>query len=127
MKRRDFPADLLKAWLEEVAVSSRRGLSYHALTVESLAQELSEAWHGFLDEELTVAEVVALTGWSESTVYRKRDAGELVDVGEKGSPRFTRGSVPLRLIPVQPVERPADGPVPELVRSVLPALRKRQS
>lgn len=118
---------LLDTWRQEAELARRRGWEAHAKTVETLADELEAWWERWEEEGLTVQEVMKATGWSESTVYRKRDAGELRDVGKKGAPRFARASVPIRLRPH--VRQDAQGtgtPGEELVRSVLKGHRGRK-
>lgn len=118
--------ELLQAWRKEAEKARGRGFEPYAKTVETMAEELEEWWDRWAGEELTVQEVMEATGWSESTVYRKKEVGELVDVGKKGAPRFARWSVPIRLRPSRREDRPEDGsPGEQLVRSVLRGHRRR--
>jgi len=60
------------------------------------ADELAGALASAADEELTLAEAAAESGYSERRLRELLAAGELPQAGRKGRPRIRRGDLPRR-------------------------------
>lgn len=80
----------------EEALLRRRGLVEAADLVGSIAQELTEAATGWLDEAITLQDAADLSGCSYSTIESQLRAGKLSNAGEKGRPRVRRRDLPYK-------------------------------
>jgi hypothetical protein len=88
------PADLPAAWRERAAEMRRYGAEPQAVTLDAVAAELEAALRAEADEELTLAEAAAESGYSSERLRRKVADGEIPNAGRKGAPRIRRGDLP---------------------------------
>lgn len=65
-----------------------------ATAYEECAVMVEAALRAVEEEELTVREACARSGYSERTLREMVAAGKLENVGRKGAPRFRRGDLP---------------------------------
>jgi hypothetical protein len=86
--------ELTLRWRAEATILRSRSAGVQAEVLESCAAEL-EAWQKEKDlEALTLEQAVTESGYSYSALQKKIAAGELKNVGTKGSPRVRRGDLP---------------------------------
>ena len=88
--------DLVSEWRETAALLRDHGAIEAAQTTEKLASEVVEAVKRAEDEELTLAEAAAASGYAKRTIRQKIAEGKLENVGRKNAPRIRRGDLPKR-------------------------------
>ena len=67
-----------------------------ARALEGCAAELAEAVRAALDEELTLEEAAAVSGYSKRRLRELVAAGEVPNAGRRGAPRIRRADLPLK-------------------------------
>jgi hypothetical protein len=102
-------------WRHEAEILRRRGALAQADALESCAAELEEFERERSLEALTLEQAAGESGYSYSALEKMVRRGELVNVGERGSPRLRRGDLPRK--PTRPGLQ-AVGP-PEIAEQVL--------
>jgi hypothetical protein len=88
------PADLPAAWRERATELRRFGAEPQAVTLEAVAAELEAALRAADDEELTLKEAAAESGYSAERLRHKVAEGDVPNAGRKGAPRIRRADLP---------------------------------
>jgi hypothetical protein len=87
-------AALCARWRETAQTLKRYGSTEAASALVECASELEAALREEELEALTLAEAVSESGMSYSSLQKRLASGELLNVGEKGSPRIRRVDLP---------------------------------
>jgi hypothetical protein len=91
------PAELVRAWRDEAdTLVGRYGDGQGARLCRVHADELQAALDAAESEALTLAEAVAVSGYSERRLRELVAEGKLANIGKKGAPRFRRDALPRR-------------------------------
>jgi hypothetical protein len=100
---------LSRAWKAEAEqLRERYGLEHLARLCERHLRELQEALRREAETVPTLEQAAAYSGYSTSHLRALQATGQLTQAGRKGSPRFLRGELRRRPIPVQdPAPAPA--------------------
>ena len=98
--------DLAGTWRDEATLLRRRGAGPQADTLESAAQELEEAIHGWWAEALTLDQAAQETGYSRSTLERHIQRGVIPNVGKPRRPLVRRCDLSFRGSPQGPRPEP---------------------
>lgn len=114
-------APLLSSWSTEAHHLKKRGQSNLASFLESLIEEVENAWSDYASEALTLQEAAAESGYSTDHLGRLLRASELPNGGTKGHPRIRRSDLPRRV-----AARPAGKYDPDADARNLLTLRKEQ-
>jgi len=87
--------ELPHEWQAEAArLRGRYGLEEMAKLCEALAGELSEALRDRAEEELTLDQAVAESGYSKRRLRQLVAEGSVPNAGRKGAPRIRRADLP---------------------------------
>lgn len=86
--------DLVQRWRDDAEVLRRHGRGDQADRLERRADEVERALRDRRYQELTVAEVAEIGGYSESRLRTLLSEGKIENVGEPGAPRIRRADVP---------------------------------
>lgn len=81
---------LVKDLREEAEHFSHRGLEREARLIESVANDVEQAWREWWLEELSPQDAAAEASLSTSALHKRVAAGTLVNRGKRGSPRYRR-------------------------------------
>jgi hypothetical protein len=88
------PAGLPAAWRDQAAELRRYGAEPQAVTLEAVAAELEASLRAAADEELTLTEAAAESGYSTERMRHMVADGTVPNAGEKGRPRVRRADLP---------------------------------
>jgi hypothetical protein len=89
-------AALAAGWRTDAETLDGYGAVEAAAACRRHADELDAALREAEAEELTLAQAVEVSGYSERRLRELATAGEIPNVGRKGAPRFRRGDLPKR-------------------------------
>jgi hypothetical protein len=88
---------LAARWREEAGLLRGYGASQAAAATELHAREVVEAVKQAENEELTLEEAAAASGYARRTIRQKVSEGEIPNVGRRNAPRVRRGDLPMRV------------------------------
>ena len=109
--------DLARKWREEALVLDERYLDSRAAELFRLhAVELEEAVRDAQEENLTLQEAAATSGYSIDHLRHLVGDGKIPNVGRRGSPRVRRGDLPMK---PGPRERTTGTDAEETARKIL--------
>ena len=95
--KQDSLLDLANGWIKDAKFLREHGASEAATTSEKHAREVVEAVKQAEDEELTLDEAAAASGYARRTLREKVSSGEIPNAGRKNAPRIRRGDLPKRV------------------------------
>lgn len=87
---------LAETWREDAGRLRTYGDARGAELMETLAGQLKAALEEARAEVLTLAQAAQESGYSERRLRELVAEGKVLNVGEKGRPRFRRGDLPLK-------------------------------
>lgn len=90
-------AQLLSSWSTEAQHLKKRGQSNLALFLESLTEEVENAWIDYASAALNLQEAAAESGYSVDHLGRQLLACKIPNAGAKGQPRIRRADLPRRV------------------------------
>lgn len=87
-------AELADRWRADAVVLRRYGCEAEAQLLESRADELGEAERAAGDEQLSLQEAAAESGYSKRRIRELVSEGKVPNAGRKGAPRVRRSDLP---------------------------------
>ena len=87
-------ADLVDRWSAEATSLERWGDERGATILRQCAIELNAATRAHDDEELTITEASAASGYSRDHLRALVASGEIPNAGRRGSPKIRRADLP---------------------------------
>ncbi|MFG1691211.1 hypothetical protein ACGF5M_03470 [Gemmatimonadota bacterium] len=88
------PLDLTSEWSERARLFRDHAQESVALAYENCAADLTQRFQEWALEGLTLEQAAEESGYSYSALQKMTSTGDLLNVGEKGSPRLRRGDLP---------------------------------
>lgn len=95
---------LADRWRERAATLSTYGADSSAKALQACSVELEAELRSWLEESLTLEEAAAESGYSYSSLQKRVAGSEILNAGDKGSPRIRR-----RDLPYKPTAERVDG------------------